>query len=451
MSLTIYIPLSLKSVSIYLIDLIFKNFWGINVEVFTHEKDEYIIKNIENGSTLTLPAFFISKEKDKWMEKRSPEQWGLQYVNIFEIQKFPTFFDGNTDSDVYDLNIDFLGTLFFLLNRYHELVENIPEDEHGRLIAKETFLVRNDLIHTPICDLYVNKFSNVIEEHLGFKPNIDSSYKVLPSHDVDRPFEFLYYKSKKLAKRLAGDVLIRRSVNEAIKRMNLYRKIKSGKLEEDPFNTFDWIMDNSEQCNLVSTFHFISESTNDYYDQEYEVGSSEIQNLLKKINDRGHLIALHPSYQSSEIKGQIKNEFLKLKKAVSDLNIVQEIWKSRNHFLRWNVHCLSELENAGIDIDQTLGFADQPGFRCGTCRSFKPFNFKNNSISSVHYEPLILMEVSLFDENYFGLRNDLPEAWNVVNQLKNEVKEYEGSFTLLWHNNHLTDEEMKEFYKQCIS
>ena len=49
-----------------------------------------------------------------------------------------------------------------------------------------------------------------------------------------------------------------------------------------------------------------------------------------------------------------------------------------------------------------------------------------------------------------GLRNDLPSALNIVQNLKTSVKNISGTFTTLWHNNMLIEDDLKQFYEECI-
>ena len=449
MKFTVYIPTHLQDVSRHIILVVFKSFWKAEASIVVHNKDYYKITNDEGDEEFIFPAFFINEEKGKWHTLRKKSVWGLEIKELLEEKNFPVLFKQNRDETIYDYEIDFFGTLFFLLTRYHERVELLDNDNHYRVVADQTFLVRNNLINRPIADIYVQKFKEIIQKK--FKVNIfsENSFKILPSHDVDRPFEYLYYSKKHLLKRVAGDALIRKSLQKAGQRIRKYRQVKSGDLEIDPYNTFTWIMDTSEKSGRKSTFHFIAQNTNSKYDQEYDLENPEIINLLKDIHLRGHQIGLHPSYSSAEQMGQIAKEFKRLKKVCYSNDIIQNTWKSRNHFLRWNKDCLSELENSGVHVDQTLGFAGRPGFRCGTCKSFPAFNFKEMKTSSVIIEPLILMEVSLFNTSYLGLGNTA-DAWNIASELREQCKKHRGNFTLLWHNNNLVTNEMKEFYTSCI-
>lgn len=448
--LNILVPSYLSEVSTYIFDLIFIEFWGLDIQVNIHEENCYVISNLENHLSVTIPCHFIQSEKNSWLQSRSGSSWRYREISVLEEEMLPVFFE-NFKSDVnLDTEIDFPGTIFFLINRYHEYVENLGRDRHNRIEAKDTLLIKNELINTPVADRYLRVFKDFICHKIEIKINKSDQFNILPSHDVDRPFEYLYYTPQHLIKRLGGDLLVRKSVQKAFLRARYYTQAKSGQLQYDPYDTFDWIMEVSEKFNLTSTFHFITEATNSKFDQDYHIESEEITNLINKIHGREHQIALHPSYDSTEQKTQIQKEFSILKGVCNDLGIEQEFWKSRNHYLRWNTDTISELETSGIDVDQTLGFAQKPGFRCSTCRSFTTFNFQTMKASSFKIEPLILMEQSLISNQYLGLRKDLGEAWNIVNALKSECKKYNGNFTILWHNNHLDSVELKEFYQECL-
>lgn len=450
MNLRIYIPDYLVEVSKIVLETIEDRMIGINFEVLPHEKEHYQVEDLNKESKFQFPALFIQEEKEKWLTKRKTQEWGLKYFSYRDIDQLPVLFNGEPLKDVDKISIDFIGSIFFLLHRYHEQVEELPKDNFGRIYSKDSFLVRNKLHSRPWADIYIELFRDILEEKFSVHIPLKGEFSIMPTHDVDRPFEFLYYTFPHLIKRFSGDVLKKKSLTEAKKRLNLYKSVKSGNLTVDPLNTFDWIMEQSEKAGCVSTFHFIAESTNVQFDQDYDLQDKEIQGLLESIYDRGHEFGLHPSYGATEIGGQIKKEFLKLKELTQQYTEQRKLWRSRNHYLRWNENTISELELAGIDIDQTLGFPALPGFRCGTSYSFKAFNFQSNSVSSVVIEPLIVMEVSLFDSSYLNLGDNLSEAWNLIDGLKRECIRYGGNFTILWHNNHLIEEKFKSFYMECL-
>lgn len=445
-----YIPNVLREVSAYVLSVM-EDRLGVKFQIKIHE--EFIYRFEYGEASLILPSYFILNEKDQWLQKRSDfgyeikteSAFGSNFYQIKPIET-PQFFNE------YDLSyqIDLIGSVFVLLSRYEEYVLPESEFDHYDRFKPES-AVNCDFIDIPIADELMDFFENVLEVELGYEVNKTvPSFSVLPSHDVDRPFEYLYYTKSHLFKRLSGDIVVRKSVKMALNRLEIFKKVKRGDLHSDPYNTFEWIMDQSEKYNRTSSFHFISQVTDAEKDQEYDLKNSEIKSLFKKINQRGHQIALHPSFESSKIKGQVSREATILREFCNGLNIEVESLKSRYHYLRWNNQSIQELEEAEITTDQTLGYASHPGFRCGTCHPYQAFNFKEMKASTLEIEPLILMELSLFSHTYLNLENNLSDAWNIVSQLKEQCKKHTGNFTVLWHNNNFDTKEMQDFYTQSI-
>jgi len=103
-------------------------------------------------------------------------------------------------------------------------------------------------------------------------------------------------------------------------------------------------------------------------------------------------------------------------------------------------------------LPKTGGFAEHIGFRRGTCLPFYLYNFEKNDISTVLEIPLIAMDASLLFNKYMGL--SLKESVPAVVALIEEVKKFNGVFTILWHNTSFSDYKYTgwcEVYEQIIS
>jgi hypothetical protein len=448
-ALDILIPKNLESVSRYILGILEKR-WDVRFSIQTQPLSHYLF-SVSEKSSVSFPALFIQSEQNQWLAKRSALSFFIHEVALSsEIDRTPVL---ALKTDEYSPETcDPVGTLFLLFSRYEEHVL-AGENQHDSLnrFFPNSSLFSNYLNH-PIADELIEQLRKFLNSQLkcSIKPK-ESIFNILPSHDVDRPFEFLYYTFPHLLKRLGGDLILRKSPKQALNRLNYVRKVKSGDLAADPNNTFNWIMSASENAGRTSTFYFLTDVTNPAYDHDYDLSNHEIQSLIKEISGRNHEIGLHPSFRSSEIPGQVAKEADLLRKTLHHHGISDKLLKSRYHYLRWNSNSVSELEKAQIQIDQTLGYAQKPGFRCGTCHSFPAFNFEKMCTSSLIIEPLIIMEQSLISPAYLDLRDDLAEAWNIVSHLKSECKKHGGNFTILWHNDHLKEDDLKDFYLNCIS
>ncbi|WP_200885545.1 polysaccharide deacetylase family protein [Xenorhabdus nematophila] len=206
----------------------------------------------------------------------------------------------------------------------------------------------------------------------------------------------------------------------------------------------------SEANNLQSAFYFICGRTDKSKDADYEPEHSIIRDLMRRIHARGHEIGLHPSYGTYQKPYLIDSEAKKLKRICDEEGIKQPVWGGRMHYLRWeHPTTLQAWNDAGMDYDTTLGYADHPGFRCGTCFEYPAFNPLTQQLLDIRIRPLIVMECTIIDSVYLGL-GDGDESLDKFLELKNICSKVNGTFTLLWHNSGLSSDSLKIIYKNCL-
>ena len=63
--------------------------------------------------------------------------------------------------------------------------------------------------------------------------------------------------------------------------------------------------------------------------------------------------------------------------------------------------------------------------------------------------PLIAMECSVIDERYMGLGTG-EAAFEVFQSLKTACQQFQGDFTLLWHNSRLIEVEEQRLYERIL-
>ncbi len=351
---------------------------------------------------------------------------------------------------VYRIHYDILGLAVWMLARVEEIGPT-DLDDHSRFPATSSHAFKHGYLERPIVDEWLHILGEVIKR---VWPQIElkkRQFEIKVSHDVDAPARYAFQGLSGLVRTMAGDVLRRRDLKSASMGPWLWLNSRKEIHPRDPVNTFDWLMNQSELNGLTSAFYFICGRTDKNKDAIYDPEMPQIRALLRKIHSRGHEIGLHPSYNTYDKPDEIKKEADRLRKVCCEEGINQTVWGGRMHFLRWNQSITQRAwSDAGMTYDTTLGYADRPGFRCGTCHEYQAFDLVTDTALSLRIRPLVAMDCTVIAERYLGL-GPSESAYQKFNELKKKCESVGGMFTLLWHNSFFNCDEEFDIYRRLIS
>jgi hypothetical protein len=350
-------------------------------------------------------------------------------------------------ADTVEMAVDVFGSCFFMLTRYEEFVVRV-RDRYGRFAGSSSTAYREGFLRLPIVDAYVELLWVALEQlwpRLQRKPR---RFDIALSHDVDRPLASLGRRAPALVRQLGADALVRLDPPLAVRRLRSWSGMRRGDYRLDPYNTFDFLMDVSERHGIVSAFYFLAIEEATQLDGLYTLEHPWIESLLRGIQDRGHEIGLQGSFNNYLDPEGIESEFARLRRAAEQQGAVQEQWGGRQHYLRWeNPYTWASWDRAGLDYDSTLTYADQIGFRVGTCHEFPVFDLRGRRPLHLRERPLHVMDGTLFE--YMKLVPDT--AFEAVIALAAECRRYGGTLALLWHNSSLPTARQKRWYEAMVS
>jgi hypothetical protein len=433
------------------------------LESFSFEKkyhDENYLAFIQDDKKLILPQVFFKKAKLNWLSIESlPESvlnnWLIDWPELESSlidSSLPILYGSEgllqIDEKNYVLNLDVLGSSFFLLTRYEEFV-NPCMDIHHRFLASDSIAFKSGFLERPLADEYVLVlFASLKKIWPQLCLNLRKSEFQI-SHDVDVPALYAFKSFISLVK-----PIIRNLINGEFKKVGLIflcKLMSKTKIySSDPFNNFEWIMNQIESIDAKSTFYFLTGRHNEIYDGDYEVDHPAILNLISELNQRGHRIGLHPSYDAATNFDFLSEEQIKLNNAKKKISINTEPHGARMHFLRWlgpqTWHTMAQI---GLEHDASLGFADHVGFRCGTCHPYQAFDVINHIPVQINVYPLTVMEVSVIDTVYMSLGTG-DAAFLKIDQIRKACKKVNGVFTILWHNSRLVKIEEKNLFQKVL-
>lgn len=419
MEIKVFIPHNNRAEIEYTIRCLLEVFLGLKCSFIIHSKKDFHF-HVGTKKLVVENALFTT-QIDKLNLSHIPSvvsKGDLKIKeNTFPICSLYGVSDLSLDSENIYLKSDIVASTFFMLSRWEEKI-NPARDNHNRFPANQSVACKFNLIDRAIVNEYVELLWAIIKK-LGYKGKRSiRKFKIIPTHDVDHPFLW-YSPIDKFGYTVR--TLLKFRLTE------VWKSIKCNLKGSDPFDNHGLFMNLAEESGAKAYFFFLV-GGNSKYDARHDFSHPKIQSLLTDVKDSMHVVALHPSYASSEKKDLLKSE----KKVLED-NLGQTIIHSRQHYLRlktpdtWRV-----LQENGIKYDFTLGYAERSGFRCGVCYPFPLFDFENKEVLEVYEWPLIVMEVSLASPNYENLT--VKAALSQVRKLKKVVKSFDGNFVFLWHN-----------------
>lgn len=446
----------------YILKVVLEEFLGLSFRVEESEDAREIRIQCDSdasGRSVSVAENLFCKNK-QWLSPESLPKLPLEtYVPPPEFgfeagYSAPVIFGASeplakqNNNSITTIGFDLFGSAFFLLTRYEEIALSC-RDHYGRFPAKESVLWKAGAIDRPLVDEYTEIFRRAIKlcwPETKFK---ERKYRVIPTHDVDVPFDFLFLPAWRAVRRSAARLILHRSISQATESWRSWRRVRAGDDLADPhYEALLRMMDLNEKAGLQGRFYFIAGHTAPE-DGDYNIEHPRIRRLLRTIHARGHMIGLHPSFGSLGKPDVLNQEFTRLKTVCEEEAISQNTWSVRSHYLRWDSrHSFRDADAAGFDFDSTLAFAEVAGFRCGTCHEFSAFDVTSGTPLSLREQPLIAMECSVLQPQYQGLKFEQAAAY--FSKLRTCCRAVSGQYIFLWHNSRFPTAEDWELYRQQI-
>ena len=404
----------------YVSDYVLSEYFGLQYEYILDRSlsDTYILTSDHNEIIFT-DAFFAGKdERVGYLDKENiPSEVKFVQNKFTPENDIPLIF-GTDDCRVEQQKIycgnDLFASIFFMLSRWEEAVIN-QLDYLERFPAHESLAVKGCFLHRPVVNEWLQMLRNML---LHLEPSITfnqkSKFEIVFTHDID-----LLNKPVSV-REFAKDVLKRRSIHALLTRFGY------GIGKQNPYDLFDYFMDISESQGTVSRFYFMTGHNIPYKDGEDYNRSEVYKTGLKKIRERGHVIGFHPSlltYNNAEMFRQEKEQL--------ERDCGMKVTEGRQHALRFKMPDTWRIWNDnGMEVDSTLGYSAQEGFRCGTGDTFPTFDVHGRKPLKLKEMPLVVMDTTI----HVNRRLSVEESEKTFNHYIATGKKYNMPVTFLFHN-----------------
>ncbi|RUA18202.1 MAG: hypothetical protein DSY55_00665, partial [Clostridia bacterium] len=319
-------------------------------------------------------------------------------------------------------HIDLIAATLFMLTRWEEVV--LPRrDEHDRFPAAESVAYRQGFLDQPIVDRYAMILRAWLQKlQPSWQPQ-HHQFQLRLSHDIDHLRRF---ETAGLAIRQAGrDLLREKNIARAWRDASDYVQGRWRFARSPYLLALEHFADQAEALNTRAVFYVLA-GGDAIYDTGYDVTNPIFRHILLRLHERGHIIGLHPSYETYLDPQRYLAEKTRLENILGF-----EVRHARQHYLRFRIpNTWRTAAEAGVQEDATLGYAQREGFRCGTAHPFPVFDIITDKTLPLTEMPLHVMDGTL--KEYQRLTPE--ESRQRLRLMARRVAEVAGTLQLLWHN-----------------
>ena len=357
-----------------------------------------------------------------------------QDINVSPQNNIPAFFQSQSDSS---MGFDVFSASFYLVSRYEEYLPFV-KDIHQRFQAESSLAYKHDFLQKPLINIWAKSLMQKIKQKHPDLEVISPTYNYISTIDIDNAF---YYLEKGFVRSLAGFFasIFSFDFNGIQQRF----AVLLGK-QKDPYDTYDAQLKLQKEYNL-KVIYFILLADYGLNDKNISFTKRKFQLLIKRLADYAS-IGIHPSYGSN-------TNFAKLPKEIKRLEGItkREVTKSRQHFLKLTLpETYNQLVDFGIRDDYTMGFASAIGFRASICSAYTFYNLDTETILPIKIHPFAVMDATLL----YYLKLSPEQSLTQISALIEEVKNVNGTFISLWHNDTFSNykqwEGWESVYKEMI-
>ncbi|RLC47391.1 MAG: hypothetical protein DRH57_04140 [Candidatus Cloacimonadota bacterium] len=336
------------------------------------------------------------------------------------------------------LNFDIIGNIFFHVSKNEESYSiNRKFDEHKRFLPDESILA--DFYEVPVVNWLVWLIEQLLLESSDTIelciPQIkkwpdDKKFAVLISHDVDRTHKWTFHRFLQFIWFSIGAFFTLHWKYIFNNLASLFSYIFTG---TEPFGNFDELLSIEADYDIKATYNFGTEHKHKL-DPDYHIKDEYIQEIITRLKNAGHEIALHALYESFNNKRE-----LQLEKTTLGLATKSNITGLRHHFFRFHLNSSPLIHSQiGFTYDSSYALQDRMGFRNGVALPFFPYNSHIDKRIDIVELPLAFSDSCLVKSIYENV--PFEEAQDKLANLFYNVKNVNGLLTVLFHQSKFSEE-----------
>jgi len=419
---------------------------------------QIVFKNLsddKNGDDLASSAFRTVRAR--WMSdpeepiKSAIPDLIVPFCERAENERHPLFWQATADR--IECFADLPASTLFTLCRVEE-TQARHLDVHSRFSASMSVACRDGFLDHPVVDEWGLAFAQAIEALVpGWRPKPRRLCAKI-SHDIDEvglPAGLWQIQRNGNGSPLArtGWMILPFDLRHAIKlslehrnplrgAKQLLRTVAPG--QPSCLELVRTVVRAAQEKGLDSAVYWKASRLGPF-DSGYDPRHDRIHKMIQWLGEHSIENGVHPGYGTFGCPQELRAELQILRSVLG-----REPLGGRQHYLRWCPETWIDWENCGLAYDSTVAYADQVGFRAGTCVPYHPWLLSLDREARLLEIPLLVMDACLLES--MRLRGD--ELLNAVSRLIHRCRVVGGVFTFLCHNTTLRDASFVREYEQIL-
>jgi hypothetical protein len=317
-----------------------------------------------------------------------------------------------------DFPFDLFAAAFYLLSRYEEYLPH-DKDEYGRYAHTASLAWREGFLDQPLINTWLKEFKSALSRHypdLVFRYPV---FKFIPTYDIDSAYSYLH----KGWWRNTGGALKAMAAGRwaQLKERISVLQGRTG----DPFDIYEWLDSLHLYCRMRPYYFFLAADRYKGVDRNTPRSGSGLQDLVR-YHSIGSRLGIHPSWQSGDRDGLLKDEMEWMEK-VSGKKII----RSRQHYIRFTLPITyRRLLQCGIQQDFSMGYGTVNGFRASVASSFYWYDLEKEEKTTLRLFPFCFMDANAYYEQHYTPAQAMAELLHYYHR----IKKVSGLMITIWHN-----------------
>jgi hypothetical protein len=326
------------------------------------------------------------------------------------------------------------GNLFGLLT-FQEERQLSTRDKHKRFIAGFSPRTKADLLEVPA---FNDAVAALIGACTGIAQNGRASLHIsemlkppviVLSHDCD-----ILHGNDWWTQGIRGFRIIAPLLNGKMPRVsNLWWIMRNAMRPKDfYFNNIPGMITLERMFGCTSTFYFLNGSGGRFGARS---GSALLPELIDAVPN-GWDMGMHYNYDTFLDTERFSNQRLKLSSILGYKPVA-----GRAHYLRFDPErSFSFLANQGIAVDESAGYSDRIGYRCGIGGCFQAYDPAAEKALSIWEIPMVIMDDTMLSQ--YG-----PGAITALKRLLQHLSQVGGALSVIFHPGAFHNPEFPEMHR----